>query len=90
MDRRIWALVPVFLILAVSSTFLAASTDAADGDGVLIDLGNGDTAWVAPEGDTIWAVLENAAKASGHDAVMGKGISVDGIAERTTGSVTAS
>lgn len=90
MDRRIWALVPVFLILAVPSTLFMASSDAAGGDGVLIDLGNGDTAWVVPEGDTIGLVLENAAKACGHDITLGDRISVDGISERITGSATAS
>ncbi len=90
MDRRIWALVPVFLILAVSSIMLAAPVEGADGDGVLVDLGNGDTAWAAPEGGTVELVLKSAAEACGHEAVFDGKITIDGLSERTTGTVKAS
>lgn len=78
--------------LLVVSSIAAFDSSGADpeGDGVLIDRGNGCTSWSSPSGDTVADVLTSAVKDTGSELAIGSEFSVDGLSKRETGSVTAS
>ena len=91
MDRRATGALVFLVILAVASVVVLGSSesDAYQDDVILIDLGNGITEWSTAEGATTGEVLSNAAASSGLTVSFEQGISVDGLAERTSGDVTA-
>ena len=91
MDRRATGALVFLVILAVASVVVLGSSesDAYQDDVILIDLGNGITEWSTAEGATTGEVLSNAAASSGRTVSFEQGISVDGLAERTSGDVTA-
>ncbi len=77
--------------MLVVSSIAAFDSSGADpeGDGVLIDRGNGITSWSSPTGATVADVLASAAEDAGSELDIGE-MSVDGLVQRETGSVTAS
>ncbi len=78
--------------LLVVSSIAAFDSSGADpeGDGVLIDRGDGHTSWSSPSGTTVADVLTSAVKGAGSELAMGSEITVDGLSERTTGTVASS
>ncbi len=65
-------------------------TDAAPGDMVLIDQGNGITEWTGASGDTISDVLKGAADTLGHELSLSPSITLDGRETVKIGDTTTS
>jgi len=63
--KRMYAAIAVVLAVLVSAAVLSAQTDAAEGDGMLIDMGNGVTYWTAASGTDAVDMAEQFAKSQG-------------------------
>lgn len=91
MRKRMIILAATFAVLAFSLLAISdESSDAAAGDGMLFDYGNGITVWTpSAGGDTIATALGNAASGAGISFVAsGPSIFVDSIGPKTIGGTS--
>lgn len=90
MNHRALLAMLVAIVAIASAAALAPQSDAEGTDALLIDEGNGVTAWSVPGTGTYAEAIASGAASAGYAVTIGDRISVDGVTERSTGHVTAS
>ncbi|MDO5862202.1 MAG: iron chelate uptake ABC transporter family permease subunit [Thermoplasmata archaeon] len=90
MNRRTRALALMLAVFAAASLLAVSAQPAEASDGtMLVDYGDGTTVWTEAGSGTYSEALASGVKAAGSEYSYSTAITIDGLAERTTGSVTA-
>ncbi len=76
-----------FMVIVSALIVCSPDSDATDGGSILLDHGNGDTHWSEGGHGTYAEVLTEAVGAAGSELTLGEKIGVDGLVERTIGTV---